>query len=632
MRLKSSIFSFTLLATLQLGVWTPLNAATCDVSDIALTPGGDITQLNIAWHHSDNECDCVLQIAEKPAGNKADNGNEIAFPEDAHEFHGTNASVGLDENFVATYACEVTATGLESLTDYVYRLGNGKGQWSNVYEYATRDENGYGFIYLADSQIGASGPKTMSQEMQTFIAEYLIRKRCPDFSDEKVKALVDASTDSAPTEAFNGLTELEEEIDLLFDIVSKDTSNKLTLVGAKDPGLAGEILSLQMAAAAEDANGWKETVGIVADQFPEAAFILSAGDQVELKTREYEYTGFFSAPELTSFPVAPAIGNHEGAVNFDHHFNLPNESSEYGVNEAGGDYYFVYGDVLFMVLNIDATTSAFPKEPPPGMGGESQGGPAAPPGQGPPPQGGPSLPPGQDMAGAPPGAPPGGPVPPGHDVDISSDEEFVDSLSELEQYCDEETGACYDKIEGFKKSVGEHKAFMKNAIAENPNAKWRIVMWHDSIYSAGFHAADDSIRALRYYMVPALDALDIDLVFMGHDHSYTRTHQMLGDDPQLAQRFDKKGRVYNPTGTVYLTATSSSGSKYYELSEKYDVTDDPGTPEIEGPDSYFEYVAVAGQLKTPLFSYVNVDENSLEISTYRADTMEMVDRYAIVKE
>ena len=173
---------------------------------------------------------------------------------------------------------------------------------------------------------------------------------------------------------------------------------------------------------------------------------------------------------------------------------------------------------------------------------------------------------------------------------------------------------------------------MKEAISTNPNAKWKIVMWHYSIYSSGGHAADEEIRALKYYMVPVLDDLDIDLVLMAHDHSFARTYQMVGDEPQLEQKVDENGRIIDPSGTVYLTANSSSGSKYYELNKKYNVKDNPDTAEIEGPDPYFEYVDAAGQLKNPLFSYILIDHDSLEIATYTTDTMEMIDSYAIIKE
>ena len=622
MRLKSGIIFFAMLAAIQLSLWIPVNAGAYDVSDVALTPGRDITQLNIAWHHSDNECDCVVEVAENTGRQKRKFGKGA-------EFRGTNAFIGLDENSAATYACEVTVSGLENQTDYVYRLGNDRGEWSDIYEYATRDRDGYGFFFVADSQIGASAPNARSGDIRAVIAEHQARKMYPDLSDGSIKVLVEACTSDAPTDTLIGLTELEEAIDLLYNSFSTDTTDKLLNLKVLDPDLAKEILALQVAATREDAKGWEETVGIMTENFPEAAFILSAGDQVETSNREYEYTGFFSSPELTSLPVAPVLGNHEReAINFDHHFNLPNESSEYGVNNASGDYYFSYGDVLFMVLNMEPTASAFPQESAPG---------------GPPP--GPSSSrSGQNMDRAASGGsqrepsrsgrsgrPPGGPPPPGQDVPLDSEEEFKLALSELEQYRDEKTGEPQDKLQDFKKSIADHQTFMKEAVAANPDAEWKVVMWHYSIYSAGSHAADDVIRAMRHYMVPVLEDLDIDVVLMGHDHCFARTYQMLGDDPQLEQKVDRNGRIINPTGILYFTANSSSGSKYYELNRKYDVADDPDTPETEGPHAYFEYLAVTEQLKRPLFSHIAVDHDSLKISTYTLD-MEMIDSYAIVKE
>jgi len=157
MRFKSSLFSFAILAIIQMSIWVPLNARAYDVSDVALTPGQDRTELNIAWHHSDNECDCVVEIAEKPDKNKENYRVWTVFPDDTNEFHGPNQFRGIDENAVSTYTCEVTVSGLENLKDYVYRLGNGRGEWGDINNYATRDENGYGFFFVADSQIGASG-------------------------------------------------------------------------------------------------------------------------------------------------------------------------------------------------------------------------------------------------------------------------------------------------------------------------------------------------------------------------------------------------------------------------------------------------------------------------------------------
>ena len=49
----------------------------------------------------------------------------------------------------------------------------------------------------------------------------------------------------------------------------------------------------------------------------------------------------------------------------------------------------------------------------------------------------------------------------------------------------------------------------------------------------------------------------------GHDHCYTRTYQMLGG---VAQNGLESVAV-NPPGTLYLTASSASGSMFYTLKD-----------------------------------------------------------------
>ena len=76
-----------------------------------------------------------------------------------------------------------------------------------------------------------------------------------------------------------------------------------------------------------------------------------------------------------------------------------------------------------------------------------------------------------------------------------------------------------------------------------------------------------SIIKLREDLVPTLDELDIDAVLSGHDHSYVRTYQMKNLQPLEESNGREDGSVINPDGTLYLTANSSSGSKYYNLKD-----------------------------------------------------------------
>ena len=49
-------------------------------------------------------------------------------------------------------------------------------------------------------------------------------------------------------------------------------------------------------------------------------------------------------------PVATTIGNHDSpSGNYSYHFNTPNQSG-LGQTTAGSDYYYRYGNTLFIIL------------------------------------------------------------------------------------------------------------------------------------------------------------------------------------------------------------------------------------------------------------------------------------------
>ena len=112
--------------------------------------------------------------------------------------------------------------------------------------------------------------------------------------------------------------------------------------------------------ADSDTRGWDKTLGIIADstQFDGVDFLLSAGDQVNTANNEDQYNGYLDHDELLSLPVATVVGNHDSSSNaYDQHFNVPNES-ELGVTNAGGNYWFVYNNTLFLALNSNSMSTA----------------------------------------------------------------------------------------------------------------------------------------------------------------------------------------------------------------------------------------------------------------------------------
>lgn len=111
---------------------------------------------------------------------------------------------------------------------------------------------------------------------------------------------------------------------------------------------------------AGDTAGWENTLNtaVASGLFSDISFLVSAGDQVNNASDEAQYDGYLEHNVLFGLPVATAIGNHDSGSNaYSQHFNIANESDEYGVTQAGGDYYFVYNNTLFLVLNSNAQSA-----------------------------------------------------------------------------------------------------------------------------------------------------------------------------------------------------------------------------------------------------------------------------------
>ncbi|MDR2157618.1 MAG: choice-of-anchor I family protein, partial [Clostridiales Family XIII bacterium] len=274
-----------------------------------------------------------------------------------------------------------------------------------------------------------------------------------------------------------------------------------------------------------DTAGWQGTVLKSLEKWQDVSFIISAGDQVEDRDNETHYNGYLSPPELRTIPVAQTVGNHDNSANYLGHFNPPNLDKTRGVTAAGGDYWYTYGDVLFMHLNSNNLSTA------------------------------------------------------------------------------------------------EHKAFLEAAIGtyESENGKepaWKIVVFHHAIYSGASHTDDGDIRQRRIEWSPIFSELDIDAVLAGHDHVYTRSYMMGGTlvtgvtvgggTVPITEGYTASGdnatagyTKQNKGETIYITANSASGSKFYAIRN----TDYP-------------FVAEQDQANRPTITKVDVRDDALTFSTY----------------
>ena len=192
-----------------------------------------------------------------------------------------------DNNGETYNSNKVTATGLKENKTYYYSYDNGNG-YTKPAEYTTKSTNNFSFAFVGDPQIGSSN----------------------ELKGKDTKEFYDAQSNAVKSDAFNWSSTLNAALEKTDDQLS---------------------------------------------------FVVSAGDQIQTTKKklpnkdasksEIEYTGYLSPEALKSLPVATTVGNHDADnANYTYHFNRTN-ASELGSNKVvGEDYYFIYGNALFIML------------------------------------------------------------------------------------------------------------------------------------------------------------------------------------------------------------------------------------------------------------------------------------------
>lgn len=112
---------------------------------------------------------------------------------------------------------------------------------------------------------------------------------------------------------------------------------------------------------AKDQAGWQDTLDVSLAANPDAEMLVSGGDQVETANTEAQWNAFLAPDKLRQYPWAATIGNHDvGGKAYEQHFWTPNtdRSAPYyngsAATRSGGDYFYMYKDVLFIDINSNA--------------------------------------------------------------------------------------------------------------------------------------------------------------------------------------------------------------------------------------------------------------------------------------
>ena len=295
-----------------------------------------------------------------------------------------------------------------------------------------------------------------------------------------------------------------------FEVYPDDVEHTFTFFGDPQIGSSGNI--------ERDGAGWQAALDANDNLFPESQYIHSAGDQVETYAgNAAEYLAFIAPEQMRTQPLAATLGNHDFNRStpqdlYGQHYNQPNMAD---YDPTRGSYWFKYNDVLHLNISTE------------------------------------------------------------------------------------------------HRNWDDHREFLETTIAEHgDDAQWTMLTFHRPLYSVANHSTSGTTNEIRDGLGPIINDLDIDVVLTGHDHSYSRSFLIDSEgnqvDPAASEAIvnadgevietpeptdglnlgyegrDSSPRLEDGTHvrvtpeegqTLFVTANSSSGSKYYNLKDVSEYRD-----------------------------------------------------------
>ena len=149
----------------------------------------------------------------------------------------------------------------------------------------------------------------------------------------------------------------------------------------------------------------------------------------------------------------------------------------------------------------------------------------------------------------------------------------------------------------------------------NRNTNWTIVMLHKGPYTAGSHAFDADVIALRKQLTPIFAENGVDLVLQGHDHTYSVSEYIGADGNPVEVKVGADGSVTNPNGVLYVNL-GTMGDKYYNYLYSDEVSLVKRSSVNEKLEKYLTEDGYLELTETPVFADITVDKDTLSIKTY----------------
>ena len=162
-------------------------------------------------------------------------------------------------------------------------------------------------------------------------------------------------------------------------------------------------------------------------------------------------------------------------------------------------------------------------------------------------------------------------------------------------------------------SMGDHEKFVKKAVSENPDAKWRIAIFHHDLYSGRKPNRESENQWLRLMWAPLADKYGFDLCLLGHSHYYTISNVLYNNKPVAT--VENNATITDPQGTIYM------------------VTGSINRPRGEEEDTSLRESDIGHAVLTTekIYNLIDFSEDSIVLKSYTVESDECIGTITIKK-
>lgn len=161
-------------------------------------------------------------------------------------------------------------------------------------------------------------------------------------------------------------------------------------------------------------------------------------------------------------------------------------------------------------------------------------------------------------------------------------------------------------------AMDTHDRFIEDAIEQNPDVKWRVIIFHHELFGGRIESREQENRLLRTCWTPLTDRYNIDLVLSGHSHYYSMSNVISGGKTE--ENLEGKSSVKNADGTIFFASGSVNRPRY-----------DENVP-------LGEHVAFAYLTQDIIYNIIDFSEDAITINSYTIEGDEHFNSFTIEKD